>query len=250
MAWKWNSFPAAALWQDSDGVGIHAYSDALTLGAKKKKTLRAAPRRCWTLAATSRRMHCFAQVYARHTAPNTGLVSIQTLDNGHAGFRVAATGVITDIDCGQAKVVQPLKLVGEPMKIFQNTCFVKGMFGSPLEVARFEGASIRTVGNFHSVGRSEAGHVFTWGYGEEGQLGHDHAQEQWAPRQVEAGRFGGEKVVLVTAGGCHMVLVTAGGGGGCTPGGLDTMVGWGMATPTAGWCRRWWGRGRAGDRRW
>ena len=94
---------------------------------------------------TPEHMHCFAQVYAPLTAPNTGFVSFQTLDNGHAGFRIAATGVITDIDCGQAKVVKKLKLVGEPKKIFKNTCFVKGMFSSTLEVARFEGASIRTV---------------------------------------------------------------------------------------------------------
>jgi len=90
-------------------------------------------------------MHCFAQIYAPLCAPNTGYVCFQTLKNEQAGFRVAATGVITDIDCGQAKVVKKLKLVGEPKKIFKNTCFVKGMFSSALEVARFEGASVRTV---------------------------------------------------------------------------------------------------------
>jgi ribosome biogenesis protein BMS1 len=60
-------------------------------------------------------------------------------------FRVAATGVVTELDAGKAKVVKKLKLVGEPHKIFKNTCFVKNMFSSQLEVARFEGASIRTV---------------------------------------------------------------------------------------------------------
>ena len=47
-------------------------------------------------------------------------------------FRVAATGVVTELDAGKAKVVKKLKLVGEPHKIFKNTCFVKNMFSSPL----------------------------------------------------------------------------------------------------------------------
>jgi ribosome biogenesis protein BMS1 len=38
-----------------------------------------------------------------------------------------------------------LKLTGTPFKIFKNTCFVKDMFTSALEIAKFEGASIRTV---------------------------------------------------------------------------------------------------------
>jgi ribosome biogenesis protein BMS1 len=62
-----------------------------------------------------------------------------------ASFRVAATGVITELDAGRMKVVKKLKLTGEPQKIFKNTAFIKGMFSSPLEVAKFEGASIRTV---------------------------------------------------------------------------------------------------------
>ena len=94
---------------------------------------------------TPEHMHCFAQIYGPLTAANTGYVAFQTLDNEQAGFRVAATGVITDVDCGQAKVVKKLKLVGEPQKIFKNTCFVKGMFNSGLEIAKFQGASIRTV---------------------------------------------------------------------------------------------------------
>jgi len=33
--------------------------------------------------------------------------------------------------------MKKLKLIGEPVKIFRNTAFVKGMFNSDLEVAKF-----------------------------------------------------------------------------------------------------------------
>jgi alpha-tubulin suppressor-like RCC1 family protein len=79
--------------------------------------------------------------------------------------------------------------------------------------AGFNGERVVMVaaGGAHTVALSEAGHVFTWGFGEFGQLGHDDRGDQLAPRQVEAGRFGGEKVVFVAAGDDHTVAVTAGG---------------------------------------
>ena len=67
------------------------------------------------------------------------------------------------------------------------------------------------AGDGHTVALSEAGHVFTWGFGLSGQLGHNDRKHQRAPRQVEAGRFGGEKVVFVAAGGAHTAAVTEGG---------------------------------------
>ena len=79
--------------------------------------------------------------------------------------------------------------------------------------AAFNGERVVMVaaGGMHTVGLSEAGHVFTWGGNMFGQLGHNDREHQWAPRQVDPEWFGGEKVVFVAAGGYHTVVVTAGG---------------------------------------
>lgn len=56
----------------------------------------------------------------------------------------AATGSVVEID-KSAKVVKKLKLCGVPFKIFQKTAFIQDMFNSDLEVAKFQGAKIKTV---------------------------------------------------------------------------------------------------------
>lgn len=42
-------------------------------------------------------------------------------------------------------VMKKLKLVGEPFKIIKNTAFIKSMFNSSLEVAKFQGGLVKTV---------------------------------------------------------------------------------------------------------
>lgn len=96
------------------------------------------------LKYTPEHMHCVATVYGPLCPPNTGLLAFQTMSNQVSGFRISATGVVLELD-HKFSVVKKLKLVGAPSKIFKNTAFISGMFNSELEVAKFEGANVRTV---------------------------------------------------------------------------------------------------------
>ena len=41
--------------------------------------------------------------------------------------------------------MKKLKLIGEPEKVHRNTAFIRGMFNSNIEAAKFTGAQLRTV---------------------------------------------------------------------------------------------------------
>lgn len=96
------------------------------------------------LKYTPDHMHCFATIYGPATPPNTGVVAFQTLSNSTSAFRITGTGVVLELDSSM-RIMKKLKLTGVPHKIYKNTAFIRGMFNSELEIARFEGASIRTV---------------------------------------------------------------------------------------------------------
>ena len=58
------------------------------------------------------------------------------VDENSRNFRVAVTGVIVELNTN-FNVMKKLKLIGEPYKIHRNTAFIKGMFNSNVEVAKF-----------------------------------------------------------------------------------------------------------------
>jgi alpha-tubulin suppressor-like RCC1 family protein len=80
---------------------------------------------------------------------------------------------------------------------------------------RFGGAKIVMVAaggedqhGHYSVAASADGDVFTWGFGRQGQLGHNDAENKLVPTKIDRELLGGSKVVVVAAGGKHSVVVT------------------------------------------
>ncbi|KAL9115160.1 MAG: hypothetical protein Q9227_000954 [Pyrenula ochraceoflavens] len=117
-------------WRRFQTIPIYSLSDSRT----RNRMLKYSPEH----------MHCFGTFYGPLVAPNTGFCCVQSFSNKNSGFRIAATGVVLNVDEG-TEIVKKLKLTGNPYKIFRNTAFIRDMFNSSIEIAKFEGASIRTV---------------------------------------------------------------------------------------------------------
>ncbi|KAI1168265.1 GTP binding protein Bms1 [Nemania serpens] len=87
---------------------------------------------------------CYATFWGPFIAPNTSFTCFQSFSSENPGFRIAATGTVLSVDQSY-EIVKKLKLTGTPAKIYKNTAFIKDMFTTSLEIAKFEGASIKTV---------------------------------------------------------------------------------------------------------
>ncbi|XP_040576166.1 ribosome biogenesis protein BMS1 homolog [Lepeophtheirus salmonis] len=94
---------------------------------------------------TPQHLHCDAHIWGPITPQGNGFLAVRTSGEVFKdNFRIAATGSVVEMDKTTC-VVKKLKLTGAPYQIFRKTAFIKGMFNSALEVAKFEGAAIRTV---------------------------------------------------------------------------------------------------------
>ncbi|XP_024878826.1 ribosome biogenesis protein BMS1 homolog [Temnothorax curvispinosus] len=96
------------------------------------------------LKYTPEHVACMGHFWGPITPQGTGVLAVQDVASREPGFRIAATGAIVELD-KSTQVVKKLKLTGVPMKIYRKTAFIKDMFNSALEVAKFEGARIKTV---------------------------------------------------------------------------------------------------------
>lgn len=120
------------------------------------------------LKYTPNHVTCSMSFYGPITPQNIGFLAIQTVTNDvkemkKIGFRIAATGSVSEVD-KSSHIMKKLKLIGTPYKIFKKSAFIQGelgmilklikfnfsfpklgMFNSALEVAKFEGAKLKTV---------------------------------------------------------------------------------------------------------
>lgn len=96
------------------------------------------------LKYTPEHVACMGHFWGPVTPQGTGVLAVQDVASREPGFRIAATGSIVELD-KTTQVVKKLKLTGVPMKIYRKTAFIRDMFNSALEVAKFEGARIKTV---------------------------------------------------------------------------------------------------------
>lgn len=112
------------------------------------------------LKYTPEHMHCLAVFWGPLAPPKSGVVAFQNLSSNQASFRIIALATVLEFNHA-ARIMKKIKLVGYPHIIKKKTVFIKDMFTSDLEVARYEGAVVRTVsgvrGQVKKAGKEELG---------------------------------------------------------------------------------------------
>merc|ERR1711972_534871 len=89
-------------------------------------------------------MYCLTIFWGPYSSANSSVVFLNNNSSNLQGWRISATGTILGME-DSPRVMKKLKLVGIPYKIHKRTAYIDGMFNSQLEVANFEGETIRTL---------------------------------------------------------------------------------------------------------
>ncbi|KAK3856415.1 hypothetical protein Pcinc_037266 [Petrolisthes cinctipes] len=95
-------------------------------------------------------LHIEAMLWGPVTQVNTGFVALQNITDRVPEFRIAANGVVLETD-KSSKIVKKLKFIGTPEKILRKTAFIKDMFNSETEVAKFVGAKVQTQSGIRGI---------------------------------------------------------------------------------------------------
>lgn len=106
--------------------------------------------RCRYLKYTPLHMHCLTAFYAPVAPPNTGFLALPVKNLRLPGFRIPCTGYTIGNEASTS-IVKKLKITGTPAKIEKTTAFIKGMFSSDLEAAKFVGAKLRCVSGVRGI---------------------------------------------------------------------------------------------------
>lgn len=105
------------------------------------------------LKYTPLHMHCYCAFYAPVAPTNTGFIAIPCPEVRGTTFRCLATGYTVGNDSCTA-VVKKLKLTGTPQKVQKTTAFIKSLFNSDIEAAKFVGAKLKTVSGIRGMIKS------------------------------------------------------------------------------------------------
>jgi len=118
---------------------------------------------------------------------------------------------ISEVSCGRSFTVA----VSEGGEVFSWGDDAYGQLGlgrsqlvseTPKQVQSIRNVATLCAGFEHVVAVTKDGEVYTWGYGRDGQLGHNNLSDIQKPKHVEA--LKGKKSVACAAGGGHSAVVT------------------------------------------